>query len=430
MPRFILRFTCLLLIIPFLPRVGSDAAATREIPQSEKLLVLADELMPAIVRLRGLEAKAPIQKGIKTREEVSQIIGKEVGDRDVKAVLERESVLLKKLGLIPPEMNYVEFRLKLLTEQVGGFYDPEKKALYIAGWLSTDEQKPALVHELTHALQDQHFDLHRMMKKDRATQNDDLSLAHQALAEGDATAVMLDFLLEPMGMSIMRLPDLMPVLRMQLSMAAGQFAVLQSAPEFIRESLMFPYIYGVSFIQKARAKNESWAEINGMYADLPASSEQILHPDKYLAQRDHPRSVKVENPAPRLGKGWKMTYKNVMGEFSMYLLLKLHLPEDVARKAAAGWGGDQVILVQSEAEKRSAVFLEALWDEQDSADRLYGALSAWLHKKHPESRPVSESDSGIALTSDGEYHSLRKRGSTLRLILGLPENLSGKIDNR
>jgi hypothetical protein len=424
------RFFVLLSAFLFSPLGDGGAISVQEAGPQATLLSLSDELMPVIVRLRGLQPKSPIQKGVKTRDQISQLIAREIGDNDSKGELARESLLLQKLGFIPPEMDYVNFRLRLLTEQIGGFYDPEKRALFIAGWLTPEEQKPALVHELTHALQDQHFNLGRMMKRDRSLHNDDMSLAHQTVAEGDATAVMLDYILEPMGMSFLNLPDLMPLLRMQLAVKTGQMAVFGEAPEYFKESLTFPYIYGISFLQKIRARNNSWSAIDRIYADMPASSEQILHPDKYLVQRDPPKSVAVKDPTPRLGKGWKITYKNVMGEFLFLLLLKQYLPEEAARTAASGWGGDQIILVQQDKGKTSAVIMEAVWDDEATAHRLYVALSGWLQKRYPKSRLVAESESGLELIAGGEYHGVRRRGDSLRLILGLPEFLCGRIADR
>jgi hypothetical protein len=419
-----------LVLIPFLLPGGIARAVLQEAAQSEKLLAVADELMPIVARLRGLPPKAPIQKGIKSRAEISQFINEQVAADHEKGDFKSEGILLQKFGLIPPEMDYVNFMLKLLSEQVGGYYDPGKKALFIAGWLSADEQKPALVHELTHALQDQYFDLNGMAKRDRKAHNDDAALAHQAIAEGDATAVMLDYLLEPAGRNYLQLPDLVFIMRTQLSLMNNQFEVLKGSPEYIKEILVFPYSYGAAFMQKARAHNEPWSVVDKIYADLPSSSEQIMHPEKYLGQRDNPKPVEVEDPTPQLGKAWKITCKNVMGEFGLYLLLKLQLSEESAKNAAAGWGGDQAILVEENGSNNSAVFFESTWDDKEAADRYYGALANWLQKKYAQGRKTAESENGFAMLSAGEYISIRRRGNNVRLILGLPESYAEKFNDR
>ncbi|MBZ5498433.1 MAG: hypothetical protein LAP85_18700 [Acidobacteriia bacterium] len=430
MRNFRWRLVWCLILIPFLLSGGIARALLQEVAQPEKLLAVADDLVPAVARLRHLEPKAPIQKGIKTRAEISQFITREVSDHYEKNELKSEGALLQKLGLIPPDMDYAGFILKLLTEQVGGFYDPEKKAYFIAGWLPIEEQKPAMVHELTHALQDQYFDLKGMQQRDRKSHNEDLALAHQAIAEGDATAVMLDFILEPAGMTYLQIPNLVSSMSSQLSLVNDPFEVLRSAPDYIRETLVFPYSYGTAFMQKVRAHGEPWSVVDKIYSDLPVSTEQIIHPDKYLGRRDNPKPVSVEDPTSQLGKDWKVTYRNVLGEFSLYLLLKLNLPEESARNAADGWGGDQVILVEENAGSHGAVFAESVWDDQQSADRFYGALSTWLANRYPKGQRVGESESGFGMVSNGEYSSIRRRGPKVRLIVGLPESYADKFANR
>ncbi len=418
-------FLCLLLASLLL--VGSAPALLQQTTPSEKLLAAADELIPVVARLRSLKPKAPIQKGVKTREEISQFVKQEVGDHYQLSELKSEGILLQKLGLIPPGLDYVEFTLKLLTEQIGGYYDSEKKAFFIAGWLPLDEQKPAMVHELTHALQDQYFDLEGIVKRDRKAQNDDTALAHQAIAEGDATAVMLDYLLEPVGKTFVQLPDLVFVMQAQLAYANNQYEILKSAPDFIKQTLVFPYSYGAAFLQKARAHGEAWSVVDKIYSNLPASTEQIIHPEKYLDQRDDPKPVEFEDPTPRLGKGWRIAYKNVLGEFSLYLLLKLSMPEEAAKKAASGWGGDQIILAEDADAKQNAVFAVTVWDNQESADRFYEALSMWLQHGHAESRKLESSENALAIVSGGEYRSIRRQGTEVRFTVGLPESYAEKL---
>ena len=402
----------------------------QEATASEKLIAAAEELVPVVAKLRGLEPKAPIRKGVASRQEITKALNGVVSRQYEKNELRLGGLLLQKLGLIPPDMDYAAFAVKLLTEQVGGYYDPEKKILFIAGWLPVDQQKPVMVHELTHALQDQHFDLAGMMDRDRKSRNDDMVLAHQAFVEGDATAVMLDYLLSPAGKNFLQLPDLAFIMRAQTSLMESQFEVLHSAPEYLKETLVFPYGYGASFLQKVRANDLPWTEVNRIYSDMPASTEQILHPDKYLGERDAPKPVTVSDPTVILGKEWQAAYHNVLGEFSLYLLLKLHLAEEAARNAAAGWGGDRVILMEDSGGKRSAAFADSVWDTQEAADRFYGAMSTWLERRYPKARKTAESDSGFDLIAAGECHSLRRQGATVRLILGLPESYAGKFSRR
>jgi hypothetical protein len=416
-------------LISFLLLGSSAGALLQDAVQPEKLLTVVDELIPVVVRLRGLAPKAPIKKGVKSREEISQFISKEADNQLEKGELKREGTVLQKLGLIPADLDYVSCAVKLLTEQVGGYYDPAQKSFFIANWLPIDEQKPAMIHELTHALQDQYFDLDGMIKSDRKKHNDDAVMAHMAIAEGDATAVMLNYVLEPAGRSYTELPDIVFIMQAQLSLMNDQFEQFKNAPEYLRQTLVFPYSYGTAFMQKIRAHQEPWSVVDKIYADLPSSTEQIIHPEKYLGERDNPKPVEIQDPSQQLGKEWRIAYRNVLGEFSLYLLLKVNLTEEAAKKAAAGWGGDQLILIEDGA-GHSAVFVETAWDTLDAADRFFGALSAWLQRRYPQAKRAGESESGFALVSGGEYRSVRRQGGSVRLIVGLPESFGARFNDR
>ncbi len=392
---------------------------------SPDLLKIADEVMQNVIRLRGLEPTGPIRKGVTNRAEISRYLNEHIRAHYDENELQSEGKMLQKLGLIPSGMNYKEFMLKLLTEQVGGYYDPEKKTFFIAGWLSADEQKPVMAHELTHALQDQHYDLDRLLAEDRKFQDDDRLLAHMALFEGDATAVMLDYMLQPAGRSFTTLPNLIFVMRSQFSSMDAQFEVFRQAPEYLKETLIFPYAYGATFLQKVRT-DRPWSAVDKIYSDLPASTEQIIHPEKYLGTRDNPLTVDMEDPSPRLGNGWKVAYKNVLGEFTLFLMLKDLIPEARAKVAAAGWGGDKIYLLEGK-NGVTALFGSTIWDTAEDADEFYQAMSDWLQGRFPKARRMEESTSGFALVHSGEFHSLKRDGLRVQYIIGLPESESAKL---
>jgi hypothetical protein len=389
-----------------------------------ELLKSADATMETVARLRGLEPKAPVAKGVKSRDEIASYLSDHVREQYGEAKLDAEGRTLQILGLIPPMESYREFVLKLLTEQVGGYYDPERRTFFIAGWLPLEQQKPVMAHELTHALQDQHFEIGRILKEDLKLENDDRALAHQALFEGDAMAVMLDYLLEPAGRNFAQLPDLVTVMRSQLSQMDSQFPVFKQAPMYLRETLLFPYGYGAAFLQQIRMK-QPWSAVDKVYADLPASTEQILHPEKYLVSRDEPQPLQAEDPSARFGDAWKANYANVLGEFSLYILLRLHLPDERAKQATAGWDGDRLMLVEDGTS--SAVFFSSVWDSPEEAAEYQAALRDWLKLRIPESRTLEESEEILELSKGGQYYSVSKVDGTIRLVMGVPEALAGKI---
>jgi hypothetical protein len=401
-------------------------AVVQETDASSELLKTADEMVQTTARLRGLEPKAPISKGVKTKAEISGYLNEMVQREYSEGELQEKGKLLRKLGLIPASIDYKDFTLKLLTEQIEGYYDPDKKTFFIASWIPAEEQKPVMVHELTHALQDEYFNVNEILKQDRKRNNDDVTLAHQALLEGDGMVVMLNYLLEPAHRNFAQLPDLAVIMRAQMLTMQSQIPIFKSAPSYIQETLLFPYGYGASFLQQAWKKNPSWQSVNKIYSDLPASTEQIMHPEKYFAGRDDPKPVKSADPVSRLGNGWKIAYKNVLGEFSLGLLLSVQLTEGHARRSVTGWGGDEVMLLE-DSQGKDAAFVNTVWDTADDADKFFAAMQDWFQKGHPQAPKTDESPEGFSITHDGEFDSIRREGTGIHFIIGLPESESAKV---
>jgi hypothetical protein len=414
-------FMCLCAIIT----LGGAALALVQETDSSELLKTADEMIGITARLRGLQPKAPISRGIKTRAEISQYLNEQVRANYNEGELQAEGNMLRVLGLIPAGIDYKAFVLKLYTEQVGGCYDPEKKMFFIASWLSAAEQKPVMVHELTHALQDQYFDLNKMLKEERQLDNDDRALASQALREGDGMSVMLNYLLEPAKRNFSQLPDLSFVMQSQRAIMQSQFPVFESAPAYIQETLLFPYGYGTAFLQKTWLQNPSWEAVNKIYSNPPSSTEQIIHPEKYFGTRDEPQAVSAENFAAKL-PSWKIAYKNVLGEFQLTLLLSLHVTEERAKRSAAGWDGDQVLLLENAAGK-NAVLVNTVWDGIEEADEFFQAMEVWFQQGFPKARKSGEPGTGFSLIQDGNVNSLRQEGTNVRFAIGLPEAEYSKL---
>ncbi len=411
---------CWILCLMLTAGLSSAAQVPVQEPAAATLLETVDEMVEVTSRLRGLEPKAPILKGVKSRAEITQYLNERVQEDYDQQRLENEGKMLKKLGLIPTELDYLEFILKFLTEQVGGYYDPDKKTLYIASWVPVEEQKPIMVHELTHALQDQYFDIKGILEKHRGLKNDDCMLAHQALFEGDGMVLMLQYILEPLKRHFSELPDLAFIMRTQLSITQSEFAVFSSAPAYAKEMLLFPYGYGASFLQQVWKQNPSWQSINDIYSDLPASTEQIMHPEKYFADRDEPVPVEAKAHVEGLGEGWSVAYENVLGEFSLGLLLSLHLTGERARRSAAGWDGDQVLLLENEAGE-NAVLVSTVWDSEEDSKKFFTAMDEWFRQRYPDTLRSDASPTGFSIVKDGEFHTIQREETRVRFLIGLPE---------
>ncbi|MCL2877649.1 MAG: hypothetical protein FWF13_02585 [Acidobacteria bacterium] len=400
-------------------------AAAQQVDES-RILKALDELVETTARVRELEPKGPIQKGIKSREEITGYMTRKIYEDYQPERILLEEKMLKKTGLLPEKINYQQSVVNLLTEQVQGFYDPEERILFIASWLPMSDQESVMMHEITHALQDQHFDLQARFRAGRNSDNDDYLLAQQALYEGDATVAALQFTIAPFKRHFSELPDLAFIMETQMEAEMSKSPVLSATPRFLRETLIFPYGYGASFLQEIWKQNPSWEAVNKIYSDPPVSTEQIMHPEKYYGTRDNPKPVDAAAKAVKLGAEWKISYKSVFGEFMLGQLLELHINKDRARRAAAGWGGDEVLLLENGA-GQNAVWVETEWDTADDAEKFFDAMDEWFRLHYPKVSRYTTPE-GFSLIQNGEFNAISREGTGVRIILGITEADGKKLD--
>jgi hypothetical protein len=386
---------------------------------SAKLLETADEAIKMVERLRDLDFKEPVRKEVRDRAEIASFLKGRVREKYTQDALQKESKMLSKLGLIPPTLDYRDCILKLLMEQVGGYYDEKKKTLVFASWLPIEEQIPAMMQ----ALLDQHFNIRRIIEDESAKHNNDRALALKALLEGDGTVVSLQYILEQSSPKrhFAELPDLAAVMQFQMTAMEAQSAAFKEAPAYIQQTLVFPYGYGASFLQSAWKEASGWQSVDAVYFDLPASTEQIMHPEKYFGLRDDPLPVTPFDPVAKLGGDWKIAYENVLGEFSLGLLLNLELTDEHARKSVSGWGGDRVMHLENGA-GRDAVFVNTMWDADEDAEKFYLAMEEWFRKRYPDGKKEGESATVFSLVHDGEYCGMQRDGKSIYFMIGLPES--------
>jgi hypothetical protein len=172
---------------------------------------------------------------------LEQRIREEIRPEEIRA----EEILLKKLGFLPENFDLKKTMLDLLSEQAAAFYDYRKKRLFVVESAGGEIQHSVLVHEIAHALADQHFDLARFIR--RVRQSDDAALARLAVMEGQATWLMAEYLTRRTGQSLKDSPVLVRMMSRAAELSAGQFPVYDNAPLYLRETLMFPYSQGMLF---------------------------------------------------------------------------------------------------------------------------------------------------------------------------------------
>ena len=304
-----------------------------------RLMNLAAETAVTMARVRGLSLDHEVRRGVMTREAIIARLREKTAREYPPGEVLLEGELYKRLGLLPAAMDYERTMFDLLEEQVAGFYDPDEQTLYIAEWLPAAAQPVTMAHEITHALQDQHFHIGRYTHHVRG--NGDAQTAAMAVIEGDATASMLDFMLAPMGRRARDMPDVTSMVASQLQ-GADQMR-LREAPRALRETLLFPYLAGLSMCVRALRAGDGYAGVDALLARPPDSTEQVLHADK-LSAREAPVAVPLRVP-PALAGEYEVAYHDVLGELGARLFFYAAMPDARAHAAAQGWGGDHAMLL-------------------------------------------------------------------------------------
>lgn len=345
------------------------------------------ELLRVAEKYRGLKALRPVPAGStsprKLKAQMKASMPKDFPAAELKAL----EISLKAFGLIPETMDLGRYLPELLSSQVAGFYDPDGKYMTLVdtAWggagkeMSKEERMESedmvLVHELTHALQDQHFNLHRFEERDPLS---DGGTAKKALVEGDATLTMLD---ASVKMSFEAMPGvdefLAGMMRDPEKLLGGDGSFpgakeMSDAPAFIRDSLTFSYFQGLTFCLSAKRLGGQALLDYAFTTDPPRSSEQILHPEKWHTKRDDPVGLRFPDLAAEL-PGYRKAAEGEMGELGLQLLFRQDLKSrEQADAAAAGWGGDR-FAVYEKGGGRLIVWLTE-WDTEADAGEFRSAL--------------------------------------------------------
>lgn len=360
------------------PSPPALAAPTAK-PADPAFLKAADEVLAQMSELLGLPIKAPLKRSIRSREEIREyLIREEKADRsDAQRYADRKA--LEAFGLIPKDFPLDSFMLDVLTDQVAGLYDPKAKEFYIAEWNSADEQRSVMAHELTHALEDQSFDIDPWIKAARP--NDDGELARQSVSEGSALAAMVDYTLRDQKISVRDLPDVTVLIRSGAIEEMNKDPHLAKAPGYIRDELIFPYLAGTSFTQQFLKAHQGWPDIALIFKDPPVSTQQIIHPDLYLTGV---KPVKVTLPEWKnlVPSDWKLLEENVMGEFGLDEVLKQYLGQQRADEMSAAWTGDRYAVFENVKTKTTPLVFRLALDNQDDTAHMFGLYSEALELKY------------------------------------------------
>ncbi len=379
--------------------------------QGRQLFALVDQLIKFSSDETGLPIKSEVKRQITTRAAVESYLTEKLQEDESAKRMQRGEIVLKKFGLLDRDFNLGPFLLSLLKEQIEAYYDFKSKTVFMLDWVDIEEQKPVLAHELTHALQDQHSDLEKWndqtpedisLNSQADTDHlakDEMDTAREAVVEGQATAVMMDYVLKPMGKSLVKDPEVMDTLKQQMS-GAQDSPVLARAPLLLSESLLFPYREGLSFEQDVWMDQGQKAAFAGTMDRPPTSSWEIINPREYES-RHVPSIPLLPNIHPLTDKLYKPYDIGQMGQLDLHILAEIFGGDEAAANLTPAWDGGlywagQRLSARTPAEQANtnsiALFYLSVWKNEASARAFVQLYADELGRKY--SGVKLESDSG------------------------------------
>jgi hypothetical protein len=351
------------------PSIASEPSA--EAPAADPAIEATyDSIEGQVVDLRGLPAVDVARRTIGA-EELKAINTHDFDQDNPASYVAANEQLYRSLGLLGTDESLRTLFLALVDSQVAGFYRPEAKTLYVVSRSGTlnGADKITFAHEYDHALQDHAFST-VFPEQAKLQDQSDRALAHASVFEGDATLLMTQWAIANLSPS--ELGDVA---------AAGAdptaTAILERTPAILREGLLFPYNAGVALLSP-RQQAGGWGAVDDVYARLPESTEQVMHPEKYDAKEAPVEVALPTDLADRLGSGWSVILQDTFGEFQIRTWLReTGVRQATADAAAEGWGGDRLAVLHG-PDGDCAVAWQTEWDTPADAEAFEAAATQAL----------------------------------------------------
>lgn len=346
---------------------------------------LVDEVAKVVAEIRGLDFRREVPARVVDDAEARRHAVRRLETFYAEGYLDHLGAVYEVLGLVPEGTDVVEAYLDVLEEQAGGYYDPTRKVFLLLEDMPAGVAPVVVAHELTHALEDQHYDLDSRLEE--ALPNDDLLFARSAIHEGSATLLMTIYTARALAEGSVTPRDLDQAGRSE----AARAEKLMALPAALRRPLLGTYMLGLGFLARGSAASGSPGRfpadlVDRAYRRGPTSSEQILHPEKYWNpdERDEPTPVELGEAGRVLGRRWERKATGVLGELLIGLLVDAPTPSDLgalsmttarawSNEASSGWDGCRWELWTRGRERR-VVLLLTVWDGPGDAREFAEAL--------------------------------------------------------
>ncbi len=392
-----------------------DAQLTRQI----------NKIQSQVIDERGIQPENPVPVILLSPADLRQNVTNDFLADYTDEEMADDVIELATIGLLEPGYDFKTFYTDLLSEQVAGYYDNDTAEMFVVqGESFQGPENLTYAHEYTHVLQDQNYDIKNGLNySDESCEVDtERCAAIQALIEGDASLSEITWF-----QNYATQEDQQQIIDYYNSMKSP---VYDRAPAFLKDDFIFPYSQGQAFVQVLYDQG-GWTAVDAAYHNLPVSTEQILHPELYPS--DTPIPVDLPDLTSTLGEGWREVSRNQMGEWYTYLILaraadeKARLDDTIAQDAAAGWGGDEYVVLHNDSTGSTAFVMKTIWDSTQEAEQFATAFQQYADSRFG----VSATQQGDTLTwsyPDG-ISSLNQAGDTTIWIVAPDATIAQTIDS-
>jgi len=416
-----------------------NAVEARELFQS------VDEILRFASRDTGLPVKKHVKRTIVSREQVEKYINEKFKNDADRIRFERSELVQKKFGLLPRDFNLHEFLIKLLGEQVAGYYDEKTKTINLLDWNEPELQRPVMAHELTHALQDQSYNLEKMSKHDEEIErkglenidemlrNDEQSTCRSAVLEGQAMIVLIDYVLVPADGSVIKMPTVVDVMQAQMDKTRGS-PVFDSAPLLLQEELSFPYKQGMKFIRDLLVAGGRQLAYKGVLDRMPQTTREIMEPKEYLAGHRVPTLLLPKFDF--LKKDYEAFDAGAVGELDVNILLRIYADEDVAKRLTPEWRGGAYYAAGRKGVKppdrnstaHIGLYYISKWASAEAAEDFAKTYVIALSDRYKKLRPVKSDAPGLHmfLSADGPIF-IQQTGNMVIAVESFDESTAKRL---
>jgi hypothetical protein len=360
-----------------------------------------DEILKFVSEDTGLPIRHEVKRRLTKRDEVQAYIEKGMREDKDAQRLERSSAVLKKFGLLPRNFDLPKFLVAMLREQVAGYYDVKSKTVNLLNWVDVESQKPVLAHELTHALQDQSFSIEKWMKevnpdagnKKSAPKPDDIasdeeSSARQAVVEGQAMVVLLDYSLASAGKTLLDSPQIVEALKQGMLQGTSDSPAFRDAPIFLKEELTFPYRFGLDFtvaLLRSGGKELAYA---GAFRNPPKTTREIMEPNTYLTH-EKLEPMKILDMKKDF-VGYDPYDIGAIGEFDVDVLVEQYAGREAAAAIYPEWRGGYYFAERSKSDPSApiGVLYVSRWSSEAKAAEFAAIYAKALAQRYQKREAV------------------------------------------